>query len=657
MNQARQNFYRQFISENSQDQRKLFRATKGLFRHDSDLAFPHYNDSNALSNDLGQFFAQKIINIRSELQTASTYEQAVFSDMPSVSLNSDQIYQEFSPMSDDDTERLITSSNKKSCSLDPIPTKLVVECLNVLLPVITKMINLSLESGIFPCVWKEADVQPRLKKQGLEVIFENLRPISNLPYVSKLVERTVYNQSHNHLSVHHLYPGNQSAYREFHSTETALLRVKNDILMNMNRQHVTLLVLLDLSAAFDTVDHVLLLQRLQLKFGLSGTVLKWFTSYLSQRTQRVTVGGVSSEKFKVDCGVPQGSCLGPLLFVLYVSELLELIERHLPDAHAYADDTQLYISFRADSRIDQETAVRTVDMCIDDIKRWMLANRLKLNEGKTESQQWSQLGKTLDVLEEWITDIFTLIPRRNSQDSAFYDINSVRGFTPDKFHKLYKVVPVNDIHEVEITWVLPPLQKYYRTKPLNYISWLLGHESRGSVLAWLKEKGWATALCAGNSGSGQEFNTIYSFFTCEVYLTVSGLEHYIEVIAVIFQYLEMLRRIGPNSRVFNEIKSIGDNNFRFKEEVDPSDYVEEIAECMQLYPEKDYLTGSDLIWDFDEKIITDVQNNLTPDKANIMLISKTLSSECTEKEKWFDTQYCVQDLNRDLYLPEKNIFI
>ncbi len=249
-------------------------------------------------------------------------KHAVLPDMPLVSLNSDQIFQEFSPMSDDETKRLITSSNKRSILLDPIPTKLVIECLDVLLPVITKMINLSLESGIFPCAWKEADVQPRLKKQALEVTFENLRPISNLPYVSKLIERTVCNQSHNHLSVHHLHPGNQSAYREFHSAETALLRVKNDVLMNMNRQHVTLLVLLDLSAAFDTVDHVLLLQRLQLKFGLSGTVLKLFTSYLSQRTQRVTVGGVSSEKFNVEYGVPQGSCLAPLLFVLYVSELL-----------------------------------------------------------------------------------------------------------------------------------------------------------------------------------------------------------------------------------------------------------------------------------------------------------------------------------------------
>ena len=133
MNQARQSFYRQFISENSQDQRKLFCATKSLFRHDSDLAFPHYNDSTALSNDLGQFFVQKIIKIRSELDTAVTCEQAVLSDMPSVSLNSDHIFQEFSLMSEDDTKRLITSSNKKSSSLDPIPTKLVIECLDVLL--------------------------------------------------------------------------------------------------------------------------------------------------------------------------------------------------------------------------------------------------------------------------------------------------------------------------------------------------------------------------------------------------------------------------------------------------------------------------------------------------------------------------------------------
>jgi len=138
------------------------------------------------------------------------------------------------------------------------------------------MINLSLESGVFPENWKQADVRPRLKKSGLEVAFKNLRPISNLSFTSKLTERVVFNQMHNHMKFHNLYPEAQSAYREFHSTETALLRVKNDILMNMNKKHVTLLVLLDLSAAFDTVDHSILLDRLHSSFGILGPVLSWF---------------------------------------------------------------------------------------------------------------------------------------------------------------------------------------------------------------------------------------------------------------------------------------------------------------------------------------------------------------------------------------------
>ena len=141
-----------------------------------------------------------------------------------------------------------------------------------------------------------------------------------------------------------LYPTLQSAYRKGHSTETALLKVQNDILMNMNCKHVTLLVLLDLSAAFDTVDHDILLARLKSIVGINGTALNWFTSYLSNRSQRVSLNGCISDSFRLPHGVPQGSCLGPLLFTIYSSKLFEVIKYHLPQAHAYADDTQLYLS-------------------------------------------------------------------------------------------------------------------------------------------------------------------------------------------------------------------------------------------------------------------------------------------------------------------------
>ena len=171
-----------------------------------------------------------------------------------------------------------------------------------------------MELGIFPECWKEAIVIPLLKKLGLDSIFKNLRPVSNLAYVSKLIERAVFNQTYDHLVQSGLYPLLQSAYRKYHSTETALVKVANDILLNMNSQRVTLLVLLDLSAAFDTVDHSILLQRLMADFSIRGKALEWFSSYLSGRSQRVLFEGSTSDSFNLRFGVPQGSCLGPLLF-------------------------------------------------------------------------------------------------------------------------------------------------------------------------------------------------------------------------------------------------------------------------------------------------------------------------------------------------------
>lgn len=166
---------------------------------------------------------------------------------------------------------------------DPMPSTLVSRC-DVLLPVLTRLINMSLKSGKFRVAWNEALVLPLLKKPGLDILFKNFRPFGNLPLVSKLTESAVYNQTHSHICMNNLYPANQSSYRKKYGTETALLRLKNDILLNMNKRHVTLLVLLDLSAAVDTVDHNVLLSRLHSKFPISGTALECFRSYLNGRS-------------------------------------------------------------------------------------------------------------------------------------------------------------------------------------------------------------------------------------------------------------------------------------------------------------------------------------------------------------------------------------
>ena len=145
----------------------------------------------------------------------------------------------------------------------------------------------------------------------------------------------------------------------------------------MNQQRVTLLVLLDLSAAFDTLDHTILLNRLSRDFGVTGNVNRF-------PFQSVSINCGTSDKFHTKHGVPQGSCLGPLLFVLYSSKLFKIIERHLPDVHTYADDTQLYLSFNADSSVERSTTLLAMQNCIADIRQWMLQDRPRLNDDKTE---------------------------------------------------------------------------------------------------------------------------------------------------------------------------------------------------------------------------------------------------------------------------------
>ena len=190
----------------------------------------------------------------------------------------------FQPLTEDDVRKLIKQSPNKQCSSDPIPTWLLKECLDSLLPVLTLLENKSLQIGYFPKEWKNALVKPLLKKLGLELVFPSFRPVSNLPFISKLTEKVSVNQLSDHMNKVRPLPSGQSAYKPFHSTKTALLKVESDILLNMDDQEVTLLVMLDLSAAFNTIDHSILLETIGSGFGVGGTALKWFTSHLSQRT-------------------------------------------------------------------------------------------------------------------------------------------------------------------------------------------------------------------------------------------------------------------------------------------------------------------------------------------------------------------------------------
>ena len=199
-------------------------------------------------------------------------------------------------------------------------------------------------SGVFPSCYKEALVTPLLKKQSLDCnLLQNYRPISNLTLISKTIEKVVSAQLNTYLKDNNLLEPCQSAYRQGHSTETALVRVQNDVICAVGQRKAVLLVLLDLSAAFDTVNHQLLIKTLQ-QLGIRGTMLHWFSTYLVGRLQRIKVNGVTSQPKLLDCGVPQGSVLGPILFTVYTASLGQLLRQLDVQYHFYADDSQLWVS-------------------------------------------------------------------------------------------------------------------------------------------------------------------------------------------------------------------------------------------------------------------------------------------------------------------------
>ena len=292
----------------------------------------------------------------------------------------------------------------KSCEIDPVPTSLLLECLDSVLPAITTIINKSLSSGTFPDLYKKAIVKPLLKKVSLDQNnLKNYRPVSNLMFLSKLTEKIVLSQLLVHLSANNLMDSFQSAYRSCHSTETALLRILNDLLLATDSGRVSVLALLDLSAAFDTIDHRILINRLQQVFGIHDVALSWFVSYLSDRSQSVLVHEQLSDSSILRYGVPQGSVLGPVLFLLYMKPLSDVIAKHSVLHHAYSDDTQLYKSSTVDQLSD---VIQSMTRCILDVRDWMTENRLKLNEEKTEAMIVSSpyVARSLSLPESLVID-------------------------------------------------------------------------------------------------------------------------------------------------------------------------------------------------------------------------------------------------------------
>ena len=339
------------------------------------MYLPDHSSITALANTFSSFFINKISIIRSSFPSGSC---SIVLTPP----NTREVLHNLSYVTDAEVRRLVLSAPCKSSDLDPLPTGLVKDCIDVLVTPIVSIVNLSLSEGCFPTHFKSALVSPLLKKHTLNRDdMKNYRPVSNLSFLSKILEKVVASRLNWHINSSHTSNDYQSAYRKFHSTATALLKIHNDILSSVDDGRVTALTLLDLSAAFDTIDHTILQRRLSNWFGVSRKVLDWFKSYLTGRSQRIKLGNCVSSRSDLSFGVPQGSVLGPLLFTLYTTPLSSLVSGHAIPHHLYADDSQLYVSF---SLGDSAAALNGLQSCLASVQSWMSTNKLKLNPDKTE---------------------------------------------------------------------------------------------------------------------------------------------------------------------------------------------------------------------------------------------------------------------------------
>ena len=297
------------------DGKKLFQLLNNLTGRNQENVLPD-SPSDELWQIILQSFLQKIQNIRDSLQNFDKYQ------VPSREATQ---LKSFDKITLPELRKIIKSMPTKSCENDCIPTKFLKENIHIFEELILKIVNVSLSSGVFPEKWKDAIIRPLLKSPKLEKTVKNYRLVSNLPFLSKVPEKCALLRLQEHLDQQSLLPAYQSAYRKIFSCGTSVLSVVNDILRGMEDKMATALVAIDLTAAFDTVDHNIMSEVLLHYYGINDSSLKWFSSYLENRKFCVNINKLCSKMKCINFSVPQGSCAGPTLFSLYVSTLQEVI--------------------------------------------------------------------------------------------------------------------------------------------------------------------------------------------------------------------------------------------------------------------------------------------------------------------------------------------
>ena len=378
LNESKKIHYHQYFTENKNNMKKLWKGIKSIvsLRYDNIDTISYVSDQNGtqlkdpvqIANQFNHYFASVASDITKNIPRNPKIPSSYLTNP-----NQDSLF--IYPCTSAEVSDVIKSlKNGKASGPNSIPIKLL-KLLDPLISVnLSFLINESFQTSTFPERLKIAKVIPVFKK-GLTSKLSNYRPISLLSIFSKIFEKLMYQRLYNFLERYELLFNLQFGFRSGHSTDHALVSLTESIRSSLDNNRFGCGIFIDLQKAFDTVNHDILLSKLE-HYGIRGSAQTWFKSYLNDRKQFVSVNGHSSSICKISCGVPQGSVLGPLLFLIYINDLPN--SSKFLKFFLFADDTNIY--FEADDHIG---LIRKVNNELKKVKAWMDCNKLALNIEKT----------------------------------------------------------------------------------------------------------------------------------------------------------------------------------------------------------------------------------------------------------------------------------
>ena len=362
---AKAEYYRNKIAQQNKNPKEAWKTINDLLgRSPSDTTVNklNVNGSNiTFEEEIANAFNEYFTNIGPSLANSIHDSDASFEQFIQPA---ESKFSRFKLVSESKVVKLLNGlSHRKAAGLDKISGRILKIAANTIAPSLTHIFNHSLISNCFPYEGKMARLVPIYKK-GPRDLTENYRPISILPAISKIMERLLYDQIYQYLSDNSLLSEHQFGFRKSHSTASALLDSTNSWYVNMDRKMFNLVILLDLKKSFDTIDHSILLNKLEL-YGITGGALSLIRSYLFDRNQTCPLGDMMSTSRRVKCGIPQGCILGPLFFLTYINDLPECLNH--TTSRLFADDTNLTVAGVINNKSITKLAAK---FCYDNINRF-----------------------------------------------------------------------------------------------------------------------------------------------------------------------------------------------------------------------------------------------------------------------------------------------